>query len=54
LKIAIESDKQKYKPGETVKYTITAKHNDGTPAANTDLSLGVVDESIYAIRPETA
>jgi alpha-2-macroglobulin len=54
LKIAIASDKQKYKPGETVKYTITAKHNDGTPAANTDLSLGVVDESIYAIRPETA
>lgn len=54
LKIAIESDKQKYKPGETVKYTIKATHNDGTPAANTDLSLGVVDESIYAIRAETA
>lgn len=54
LKIAIESDKPKYKPGETVKYTITAKHNDGTPAANTDLSLGVVDESIYAIRAENA
>ncbi len=54
LKLAIESDKQKYKPGETVKYTIKATHNDGTPAANTDLSLGVVDESIYAIRAETA
>jgi alpha-2-macroglobulin len=54
LKIAIASDKAKYKPGETVKYTITALHNDGSPAANTDLSLGVVDESIYAIRPETA
>jgi uncharacterized protein YfaS (alpha-2-macroglobulin family) len=54
LKIAIASDKEKYKPGEMVKYTITAKHNDDSPAANTDLSLGVVDESIYAIRAENA
>ena len=54
LKIAVASDKPKYKPGEMVKYTITAKHFDGTPAANTDLSLGVVDESIYAIRAENA
>ncbi|HEY9679419.1 MAG TPA: MG2 domain-containing protein [Drouetiella sp.] len=54
LQIAINSDKQKYKPGDTVKYTIAVKHQDGKPAAHTDLSLGVVDESIYAIRPETA
>ncbi|HEY9715563.1 MAG TPA: alpha-2-macroglobulin family protein, partial [Chroococcales cyanobacterium] len=54
LNISIKSDKEKYKPGETVKYTIKAEHADGKPAANTELSLGVVDESIYSVRPEAA
>lgn len=54
LKIAIASDKARYKPGETVKYTVTVKKNDGKPAENVNLSLGVVDESIYSIRAETA
>lgn len=53
LNISISTDKQKYHPRDTVKYTITATHDDGTPASNTELSLGVVDESIYSIRPET-
>lgn len=54
LKLAIESDKQKYKAGETAKYTIKATYEDGRPAPNTELSLGVVDESIYSIRAENA
>lgn len=54
LKLAIESDKQKYKAGETAKYTIKATYEDGRPAPNTEVSLGVVDESIYAIRAENA
>jgi uncharacterized protein YfaS (alpha-2-macroglobulin family) len=54
LNISIETDKPKYHPRDTVQYTIKAIHNDGTPAANTELSLGVVDESIYSIRPEAA
>src|SRR5205823_13888037 len=49
LKIAIDTDKQKYKPGEMVKYTIHANYPNGKPAPDTDLSLGVVDESIYSI-----
>jgi uncharacterized protein YfaS (alpha-2-macroglobulin family) len=54
LKVAVSSDKPKYKPGDEVKYTIKATHDDGSPAADTELSLAVVDESIYSIRPETA
>jgi alpha-2-macroglobulin len=54
LNIAVQSDKQKYKPGESVTYRIKATRANGKPAAHTELSLGVVDESIYAIRPEAA
>jgi hypothetical protein len=54
LNIAVQTDKPKYKPGETATYTIKATYPDGKPAKDTELSLGVVDESIYAIRPEAA
>jgi alpha-2-macroglobulin len=54
LNLAISSDKQKYKAGETANYTIKATYEDGRPAPNTELSLGVVDESIYSIRAENA
>src|SRR5208283_6242299 len=54
LKVAIATDKPRYKPGETVNYTITAKDSGDKPVKNVEFSLGVVDESIYAIRAETA
>lgn len=54
LRLAVTTDKEKYKPGEDVNYTIQATYPDGSPAADTEVSLGVVDESIYAIRPEAA
>jgi len=53
LNVSITTDKPKYKVGETVKYTLKATHMDGTPAPSTELSLGVVDESIYSIMPDT-
>jgi uncharacterized protein YfaS (alpha-2-macroglobulin family) len=53
LHVDVETDKSKYKPGETATYTITAKYADGKPAANTELSMSLVDESIYAIRPDS-
>ncbi|WP_410969226.1 hypothetical protein, partial [Salmonella sp. SAL04284] len=54
LNIAVSSDKPKYKPGDKATYTIKATYPDGKPAPSTEVSLGVVDESIYAIRAETA
>jgi uncharacterized protein YfaS (alpha-2-macroglobulin family) len=52
LHVAVETDKPKYKPGDLATYTVSAKYADGKPAANTELSLAVVDESIFAIRPD--
>ncbi|MBX9686137.1 MAG: carboxypeptidase regulatory-like domain-containing protein, partial [Candidatus Obscuribacterales bacterium] len=54
LNITVTPDKVKYHPGDMATYTLKALSNDGKPAANVELSLGVVDESIYAIRAETA
>lgn len=54
LTVQVATDKPRYQPGETVTYTIKAEKADHTPAANTELSLGVVDESIYSIRAELA
>ena len=54
LKVAVNAEKSKYKPGDSVNYTVTAQDASGKPAKNVELSLGVVDESIYAIRAETA
>jgi uncharacterized protein YfaS (alpha-2-macroglobulin family) len=31
-----------------------ARNEDGSPAANTEVSLGIVDEAIYSIAPESA
>ncbi|MGA2689673.1 MAG: alpha-2-macroglobulin family protein, partial [Candidatus Korobacteraceae bacterium] len=39
-------------PGEAASYTIKATDNSGKPVA-AEFSLGVVDEAIYAIKPET-
>jgi uncharacterized protein YfaS (alpha-2-macroglobulin family) len=54
LNLQIATDKPKYSPGETVHYTVKATLPDGKPSPNTELSLGLVDESIYAIRAENA
>jgi len=54
LNLKIATDKPKYSPGETVHYKVKATLPDGKPSPNTELSLGLVDESIYAIRAENA
>jgi alpha-2-macroglobulin len=51
LDIKIEPDKERYYPGEKAKYTITVTDDEGKPVV-AELSLGVVDEAIYAIQPD--
>jgi uncharacterized protein YfaS (alpha-2-macroglobulin family) len=53
LNIDIATDKPQYRPGDTAQYTVQATSADGKPAPGADISLGVVDEAIYAIRPDT-
>ncbi|HYE65723.1 MAG TPA: MG2 domain-containing protein, partial [Pyrinomonadaceae bacterium] len=52
LKLQIIPNKKEYKPRETASYTVLARNADGSPASGAEVSLGVVDESIYSIAPE--
>jgi len=50
LQIAIATDKPQYLPGDKAQYTIQVNDAAGKPVPRAELSLGVVDEAIYAIR----
>ena len=52
LQITVSPDREKVMPGETVIYSIATRDHLGMPIS-ADLSLGVVDESIYAIREDS-
>lgn len=51
LQVAVQTDKPRYQPGDTATYTITTRDAAGRPVA-ADVSLGIVDEAIYAIAPD--
>ncbi len=52
LNVQLLPSKPQYQPGEAASYTIKATDSSGKPVA-AEFSLGVVDEAIYAIKPET-
>jgi len=54
LKLDIVPNKSEFKPRDVASYTVVARNDDGSPAANTEVSLGIVDEAIYSIAPEAA
>ncbi|PYS88156.1 MAG: hypothetical protein DMF64_21205 [Acidobacteria bacterium] len=54
LKLEIMSDKKEYKPGDTASYTVLVRGADNQPVSGAEISLGIVDESIYSIRPDSA
>ena len=51
LNVQLQPSKPQFEPGEAASYTIVAKDAQGKAAA-AEFSLGVVDEAVYAIRPE--
>jgi uncharacterized protein YfaS (alpha-2-macroglobulin family) len=51
LNVQLLPSKPQYQPGEAATYTIKASDSSGKPVA-AEFSLGVVDEAIYAIKPE--
>jgi uncharacterized protein YfaS (alpha-2-macroglobulin family) len=51
LNIDVVTDVPQAKPGQTVTYTVTARDWRGQPV-DADVSLGVVDEAIYALEPD--
>src|SRR5205085_635696 len=54
LKLEIMSNKKEYKPGESASYTVFVRNADNQPVSGAEVSLGIVDESIYSIRGESA
>jgi uncharacterized protein YfaS (alpha-2-macroglobulin family) len=53
LNLEIIPNKKEFKPREPISYTVMARNADGSPAAGAEVSLGVVDESIYSIASES-
>lgn len=54
LSVDIISGKEFFKPGEETSLLLKVRDSKGNPVRNAELSLGVVDESIYAIATEMA
>src|SRR5258708_27435806 len=54
LKLAIVPNKKEFNPRDVASYTILARTEDGPPAANAEVSLGIIDEAIYSLQAEIA
>jgi alpha-2-macroglobulin len=52
IKVEVKTDRGVYKPGQQGKVTVRALDNHGEPVPNVDIALGMVDEAVYAIRPD--
>jgi uncharacterized protein YfaS (alpha-2-macroglobulin family) len=52
LTLDIATSKPQYIPGEPATISVTARGSDGKPVSGAELSIGVVDEAIYAVQPE--
>ncbi len=52
LKVDLQPSKPQYQPGQPGAFTIKATDSSGKPVS-AEFSLGVVDEAIYAIEPES-
>lgn len=53
LNVAVASNKTTYKPGETAIYQLKVTDTSGRPVKS-QVTLGLVDEAIYLVRPEKA
>src|SRR5690606_28360280 len=52
LNITLIPSKETYKPGEQAEYEVVVKDYLGNPVKNTEVSFGIIDESIYAIKED--
>ena len=52
LNISLTPSKEIYKPGEQAEYDIVVKDYLGNFVKNTEVSFGIIDESIYAIKED--
>jgi hypothetical protein len=52
LNITLNPSKEMYKPGEQAEYEIIVKDFLGNPVKSAEISFGIIDESIYAIKED--
>lgn len=52
LQVEVIPDKERYLPNEEAVYTVRTRDDQGNPVS-AEVALGVVDEAIYAILPDT-
>ncbi len=52
LKVEVTPDRELYRPGSRGTIAVRALDEKGNPARNVELSIGMVDEAIYAIQPD--
>ncbi len=52
LTVSIGTDKNTYKPKDDGTINVRVTDESGNPVSNAEVSLGIVDESIYAIHPD--
>ncbi len=52
LQIEIQPSKKQFQPGDKATYMLVARDANGKPVEG-ELSFGIVDEALYAIRPES-
>lgn len=52
ITVNIEADKDVYRPGETATFTVTTTDHKNQPVS-AELSVGIVDEAIYALEAES-
>ena len=53
LQIDIQPSQKQFQPGQKASYTLLVHDSNGKPVSG-EFSIGVVDEAIYAIRPDTS
>lgn len=54
LRVEVAPERADAEPGQTLAFTVQVTDHAGKPVAGAEVSLGVVDEAIYAISPEIA
>ena len=54
LTVNVETSKLIYKPREEGELKVRVLDNNGNPVRNAEVSLGIIDESIYSVKDETA
>ncbi len=52
LTVEIEPSQDIYKPKETGEMKVRVVDDNGNPVSNAEVSIGIIDESIYDIKPE--